>query len=154
MREDILVNCTPQETRVAVMAAGQVQELVALEELEQELTMRSGGSKPTFEQLAELWRCPEVVAVGECGLDYYYDHSPRELQRQAFAEQIHLAHERDLPLIIHTRDAWDDTFAVLDVLSELAKPDLAARQRREMEISLERTKSVVGAYVATEPFSG
>ena len=56
---------------------------------------------------------PHVVAVGEAGLDYYYDHSPRDDQRTAFAAQIQLAHERKLPLIIHTRDAWDDTFDVL-----------------------------------------
>ncbi len=56
---------------------------------------------------------PNVIAVGECGLDYYYDHSPREVQRDAFAAQIQLAHERDLPLVIHTRDAWADTFDVL-----------------------------------------
>jgi len=54
-----------------------------------------------------------VVAIGECGLDYHYDHSPREVQRDAFAAQIALAHERRLPLVIHTREAWDDTFAVL-----------------------------------------
>lgn len=55
-----------------------------------------------------------VVAVGECGLDYHYDHSPRDTQRRAFVEQIELAHEFDLPLVIHTRSAWDDTFDVLD----------------------------------------
>jgi TatD DNase family protein len=55
-----------------------------------------------------------VVAVGECGLDYYYDHSPRDLQREVFATQIALANQYDLPLVIHTRDAWDDTFDVLD----------------------------------------
>lgn len=54
------------------------------------------------------------VAVGECGLDYHYDHSPRAVQQEAFAAQIRLAHERDLALVIHTRDAWDDTFAILD----------------------------------------
>ncbi|MEI2700311.1 MAG: TatD family hydrolase [Microthrixaceae bacterium] len=56
----------------------------------------------------------KLVAIGECGLDYHYDHSPRPLQREAFAEQVALAHEVGLPLVIHTRDAWDDTFAVLD----------------------------------------
>lgn len=56
---------------------------------------------------------PTVVGVGECGLDYYYEHSPREAQRTAFAEQIRLAHRLDLTLVIHTRDAWDDTFAIL-----------------------------------------
>jgi TatD DNase family protein len=54
-----------------------------------------------------------VVAVGECGLDYYYEHSPRHVQRTAFAEQIALAHARDLALVIHARDAWDDLFDVL-----------------------------------------
>jgi TatD DNase family protein len=54
-----------------------------------------------------------VVAVGECGLDYYYEHSPREAQRAAFAEQIQLAHAYDLTLVIHARDAWDDLFDIL-----------------------------------------
>ena len=56
----------------------------------------------------------KVVAIGECGLDYYYEHSPREVQIRAFAEQIALAKEHDLTLVVHTRDAWADTFAVLD----------------------------------------
>lgn len=55
-----------------------------------------------------------VVAIGECGLDYYYEHSPRDVQMKAFAEQIALAKEHDLTLVIHTRDAWKDTFDVLD----------------------------------------
>ena len=56
---------------------------------------------------------PEVVAVGECGLDYHYDHSPRPVQRDVFAAQVALAHAHDLALVIHTREAWDDTFAIL-----------------------------------------
>lgn len=55
-----------------------------------------------------------VVAIGECGLDYYYEHSPRDVQMRAFAEQIALAKQHDLTLVIHTRDAWEDTFEVLD----------------------------------------
>ncbi|HEX4627173.1 MAG TPA: TatD family hydrolase [Gemmatimonadales bacterium] len=54
-----------------------------------------------------------VVAVGECGLDYYYEHSPKDAQRAAFAAQIALAHAHDLALVIHARDAWDDLFDVL-----------------------------------------
>lgn len=56
---------------------------------------------------------PRVVAIGEAGLDYHYDNSPRDQQRAVFAEQIRLAHETDLALVIHTREAWDDTFAIL-----------------------------------------
>src|SRR3954465_268937 len=51
-----------------------------------------------------------VVAVGEGGLDYHYAHSPREVQRRAFAAQVSLANERGLALVVHTREAWDDTF--------------------------------------------
>ena len=55
-----------------------------------------------------------VVAVGECGLDYHYDHSPRPVQREAFAAQVGLAHQHGLALVVHTREAWEDTFAVLE----------------------------------------
>ena len=54
-----------------------------------------------------------VVGIGECGLDYHYDHSPRALQREAFAAQVALAHRHRLALVVHTRDAWADTFDVL-----------------------------------------
>jgi TatD DNase family protein len=55
-----------------------------------------------------------VVGIGECGLDYHYDHSPRPVQREAFALQIALAHRHGLTLVIHTREAWDDTFELLE----------------------------------------
>lgn len=64
--------------------------------------------------LADLLEHPNVVAVGECGLDHHYDHSPPDDQRRVFAQQIGLAHEHDLPLVIHTREAWDETFEILD----------------------------------------
>lgn len=71
-------------------------------------------AKQGLDGLEPLLAEPGVVAVGECGLDYHYDHSPRDVQRAAFADQIALAHEHGLALVIHTREAWDDTFAVLD----------------------------------------
>ena len=70
--------------------------------------------------LVELLAAPEVVAVGECGLDYHYDHSPRDVQREVFAAQIALAFAHDLALVIHTREAWDDTF---DILAAEGVPD-------------------------------
>jgi TatD DNase family protein len=57
---------------------------------------------------------PKLVGIGECGLDYYYEHSPRTDQRRAFATQIALAHELELALVIHARDAFDDLFEVLN----------------------------------------
>ena len=63
--------------------------------------------------LADLLGLPDVAAVGECGLDYHYDHSPRPDQRRVFAGQIGLAHETGLTLVVHSRSAWDDTVAIL-----------------------------------------
>ena len=56
----------------------------------------------------------KLVAVGECGLDFHYDNSPRDAQRECFGRQVALANRVGLPLVIHTRDAWEDTFSILD----------------------------------------
>jgi TatD DNase family protein len=70
-------------------------------------------AKNGVDTIVPLLDAPRVVAVGECGLDYHYDHSPRDVQRAAFAAQVALAHDRGLALSIHTREAWEDTFAIL-----------------------------------------
>jgi TatD DNase family protein len=62
----------------------------------------------------ELIGHPRAVAVGECGLDFYRDYAPRDAQRRAFAAQIEVANEAGLPLVIHTRAADDETFAMLE----------------------------------------
>jgi len=70
-------------------------------------------AKDGWEGLEALLAEPEVVAGGECGLDYHYDHSPRTEQHASFVAQIALAHAHDLALVVHTREAWEDTFAIL-----------------------------------------
>ena len=67
-----------------------------------------------LEKLVELTRHPKVVAVGEAGLDYYYKHSTPEAQAEGFRRHIAAARETGLPLEIHTRDADDDTIAILE----------------------------------------
>ncbi|MEM6856264.1 MAG: TatD family hydrolase [Pseudomonadota bacterium] len=57
---------------------------------------------------------PRVIGIGESGLDYYYDHSDRETQKRLFRMHIDVARETGLPLIIHTRDAEDDTYQILE----------------------------------------
>ena len=57
---------------------------------------------------------PRLVGIGECGLDYFYEHSPRVAQHAAFARQIRLALELDLALVVHCRDAFDDLFKIFD----------------------------------------
>jgi TatD DNase family protein len=65
----------------------------------------------TFAGLAALAR--EAVAIGEIGLDYHYDFSPRDVQRRVFVEQLTLAARSRKPIVIHTREAWDDTLALI-----------------------------------------
>jgi TatD DNase family protein len=74
----------------------------------------SGFSETLLDELRSLALLPEVVAVGEIGLDYHYDHSPREQQRAAFARLIGLARDVRKPIVVHTRSAAEDTLAILE----------------------------------------
>lgn len=67
-----------------------------------------------YRRLAALLSHPKVLAVGEIGLDYHYDFSPRETQKSAFLEQMSIAAGARKPIIIHTREAWEDTLALLE----------------------------------------
>jgi TatD DNase family protein len=71
----------------------------------------------TFHRLRQLLRHPKVVALGEIGLDYHYNFAPPERQCEVFAEQLHLAAEAGKPVIIHTREAWEDTMTLLERLN-------------------------------------
>ncbi len=77
------------------------------------------ATQADFDQLVALSRHPKVIAWGEIGLDYYYDHSPRDVQRRVFLQQMELASSAKLPIVIHCRpsdnsdDAWQDTLRLL-----------------------------------------
>jgi len=73
----------------------------------------SKATSETWTRLRELATHPKVLAVGEIGLDYHYDFSPRDVQRAVFEQQLALAAEFAKPIVIHTREAWDDTLAIL-----------------------------------------
>ena len=78
------------------------------------------ADRAALEKLDDLLANPEVLAVGEIGLDYYYDHSPREHQKRAFAQQMEIAGHRRRPIVIHCRpsegssNAWDDTLEMIE----------------------------------------
>lgn len=65
------------------------------------------------DKIFEFSRHPKVVAIGEIGLDYHYNHSPREIQQKAFKEQLEVANELGSPVVIHSREAFEDTFEIL-----------------------------------------
>jgi TatD DNase family protein len=68
---------------------------------------------PSYETLLALTQRPKVVGIGETGLDYYYEHSPKDLQKLSFRNHIRVAKETGLPLIIHSRDAEEDILRIL-----------------------------------------
>ena len=72
------------------------------------------ASSEAFDRLSELSNDPQVVAIGEVGLDFYRDLSPRDLQREWFERQLALARKRDLPVIVHVRDAMDEALERLE----------------------------------------
>lgn len=74
----------------------------------------SAATDGHFAALAELARHPRVLAWGEMGLDYFYDHSPRDVQQQVFRHQLALAGAARQPIVIHCRDAWPDCLAILE----------------------------------------
>ncbi len=71
------------------------------------------GADVTVEALLEYAKNPNVVAIGETGLDYFYEHSPRDVQKHSFRIHIEAARKSGLPLIVHTRNADDDTIQIL-----------------------------------------
>ncbi len=73
----------------------------------------SKATEESFVRLRELAAHPKVVGIGEIGLDYHYDFSPRDVQRSVFARQLEIARESGLPIVIHTREAWEDTMSML-----------------------------------------
>lgn len=104
----ITVGCAVDDSRAAIaVAAGHPGRVYAT------AGVHPHDARLGIDGLEELLVEPVVVAVGECGLDYHYEHSPRPDQRRVFATQIELALAHDLALVVHTREAWDETFEVL-----------------------------------------
>lgn len=74
----------------------------------------AGKATPdTIARVRESARHPKVIGIGEIGLDYHYDFAPRDVQRRVFEEHLALARELSMPVVIHCREAWDDTLAIL-----------------------------------------
>ena len=82
------------------------------------------GAEPetSTEQLVDWAQHPKVVGIGETGLDYFYEHSPRDAQQKSFRAHIRAARATGLPLIVHTRDADEDTIAILREEAEEGGP--------------------------------
>jgi len=109
----LVVGCDVDSSRIAVELAARYPRL-----LRAAVGMHPHDSQylddAALNALRELGRRPEVVAFGEIGLDFHYDHSPRAAQCDAFRRQLALARELGLPVIIHEREAADEAMAIMD----------------------------------------
>ncbi|NLL91258.1 MAG: TatD family hydrolase [Ruminococcaceae bacterium] len=94
------------------------------------------------DSLEDLLKTPKVVAVGETGLDYFYDNSPREIQLEVFYEQIRLSLNHSLPLVVHDRDAHEDILKALEIF----KPK-AVVHRYSGDAELARKLTDLGVYL-------
>ena len=109
----ICVGCTLKDSELAVGLAGKQEGCwasVGIHPHEAKDHLESG----TKAKFAKLITKPKVVAIGECGLDYYYTHSPKAAQREILEFQLDLAQKHGLPLIFHVRDAFTDFWPVVD----------------------------------------
>ena len=114
------------------------------------------ATQEDWDTLAKLAALPEVKAVGETGLDYFYDHSPREVQALGFRRQCQLAKQVNKPIVIHVRDAHDECFSILqsegmrEGMIHCFTGDLAAA-RKYLDLGFFLSISGVVTYKKTEP---
>ncbi|MDA8393434.1 MAG: TatD family hydrolase [Actinomycetota bacterium] len=109
----ICVGADVDRSVAAVEMAGRFEGVWATAGLHPHDAGTEGGIEALGELVSRYAHDEKLVAVGECGLDYHYDNSPRDVQREVFGAQIAMAAEHDLTLVIHTREAWEDTFSLL-----------------------------------------
>lgn len=107
-------------TEQAIAFADKYESCYALAGIHPHDSSSFEGEK-TIASLAEYLKHSKVLGIGEIGLDYHYDYSPRDKQKEAFIAQWKLAVDMDVPVILHVREAYDDFFAAIDKLEKPKK---------------------------------
>jgi TatD DNase family protein len=110
----LCVGCRLEDSQAAVKLAQQDERCWASIGLHPHEAKHYVGNTQALEAFTDLARQPRVVAIGECGLDYYYTHSPKADQIKILEYQLDLAKNHNLPVIFHVRDAFDDFWPIFD----------------------------------------
>lgn len=107
----VCVGSDMETSRLAVKQAGEFREIYAAVGIHPHDS--EGTTAADYEELKKLSADSKTVAIGEIGLDYHYDFSPRDIQRKVFKDQLVLADEVKLPVVLHIRDAYEDARQIL-----------------------------------------
>jgi len=110
----ICVGTTLEDSALAIEFAGQHDQIWASIGIHPHEAQRAVDDPTILDRFAKLAAKPKVVAVGECGLDFFYSHSPREAQERVLRFQIELALKHNLPMIFHVRDAFNEFWPIFD----------------------------------------
>jgi TatD DNase family protein len=113
----ICVGCDPADSQLAVDFAQNRENCWASIGIHPHEAQHYDGNQPKLDEFAALTSQPKVVAIGECGFDFYYHHSPKAAQVEVLKFQIELALQHDLPIIFHVREAFDDFWPIFDSYS-------------------------------------
>ncbi len=111
VKQLICVGTSPESSLQAVRLAGGRDDVYAA------VGVHPHETKDGWKEIAQLLDDSKIVAIGEIGLDYFYDHSPRDVQIEALKWQIELALDNNLPIIFHVREAFDDFWPIFDSYS-------------------------------------
>jgi TatD DNase family protein len=118
----LCVGCDLTDSRLAVDFVQPRENCWATIGIHPHEAQHFAGQKALLDEFAGLATQPKVVAVGECGLDYFYALSPKEAQLEVLKFQIELALKHNLPLVFHVREAFEDFWPVFDALNSEARP--------------------------------
>jgi TatD DNase family protein len=110
----LLVGCSLEDSERAIAVAGEHGNTWASIGIHPHESSRYINDKPALERFAALASKPKVVAIGECGLDYFYTHSSKEDQMEVLRFQLALAQKHNSPLVFHVREAFDDFWPIFD----------------------------------------
>ncbi|HSX17273.1 MAG TPA: TatD family hydrolase [Patescibacteria group bacterium] len=110
----VCVGCDLEDSKLAIDFAQNHPECFASIGVHPHEAQHYAGKPELLREFAALVESNKVVAIGECGFDFYYNHSPKEAQDEVLKFQLDLAQKHDLPVIFHVREAFDDFWPVLD----------------------------------------
>ena len=116
------IGCSPERMQPAVDLADTHERVFAVVGIHPHDAKHTDSA--ILERLGAYAEHPKVVALGETGLDYHYDYSPREDQRRSFAQHIELARTLDMPLVLHVRDAHEEAWNIVDQTGSRENPGI------------------------------